>query len=137
MSGEMLLDTNALLWLVADPARIDPGAAERLLDPETRLIVSAASAWEVATKTRSGRLPGGEALVSTWSETLIGLKAEHIAIEPEDALLAGSLDWPHRDPFDRMIVAQARRRHLMVATSDDLILGAALVRILDIRRDRR
>ncbi|MDV8002131.1 hypothetical protein [Rhodococcus sp. IEGM 1408] len=61
-----------------------------------------------------------------------------MAIEPEDALLAGSLDWPHRDPFDRMIVTQARRRHMVVATSDDAILGAALVSVLDIRRvDRR
>lgn len=137
MSGEVLLDTNALLWLVADPDRLEPGVAERLRSLETRLVVSAASAWEVATKTRSGRLPGGEALVSSWSETLAGLKVEQIAIEPGDALLAGSLEWPHRDPFDRMIVAQARRRHLVVATSDDVLLDAALVPVLDIRRDRR
>lgn len=137
MSGEVLLDTNALLWLVADPGRLGREAADRLRDLETTLMVSAASAWEVATKTRSGRLPGGEALVSSWPETLAGLQAEQIAIEPADALLAGGLEWAHRDPFDRMIVAQARRRQLVVATSDDVLIRAALVPVLDIRRDRR
>lgn len=134
MSGGILLDTNALLWLVADPDRIAPGAAERLLDPDAGLVVSSASAWEVATKSRSGRLPGGGALVSAWAETVAGLRAEQIAIDPADALLAGGLDWAHRDPFDRMIVAQARRRHMTVATSDEVILGAALVPVLDITR---
>lgn len=57
-----------------------------------------------------------------------------VAIEAEGALLAGSLEWPHHDPFDRMIVAQARRRHLVMATSDDVLLGAALVPSLDTRR---
>lgn len=137
MSGEVLLDTKALLWLVADPSRLGQEVADRLHDPETRLMVSAASAWEVSTKTRSGRLPGGEALVSSWHESLAALQAEQIAIEPEDALLAGALEWAHRDPFDRMIIAQARRRHMVVATSDDVLLRAALVHVLDIRRDRR
>lgn len=133
MTGGVLLDTNALLWLVADPDRLAPEARERLISDGTRLVVSAASAWEVATKTRSGRLPGGEALVGAWAEAIGGLRAEQIAIDPADAILAGSLDWPHRDPFDRMLVAQARRRHMAVATSDDVILGAALVPTLDIR----
>lgn len=137
MTRAVLLDTNALLWLVADPGRFAPTVADRLTSAEAGLMVSAASAWEVATKTRSGRLPGGEALVSAWSETLAGLRAEQLSIEPEDALLAGSLDWEHRDPFDRMIVAQARRRHLVVATSDDALLRAALVPVLDTRRDGR
>lgn len=138
MTREVLLDTNALLWLVADPGRFEQSVADHLASAAVHLAVSAASAWEVATKTRSGRLPGGEALITSWTETLAGLQAEQLAIEPEDALLAGSLDWSHRDPFDRMIVAQARRRHMVVATSDDAILGAALVPVLDIRRvDRR
>lgn len=132
MTGDVLLDTNALLWLVADPDRLAPEARERLLSDGTRLVVSAASAWEVATKTRSGRLPGGEALVGAWAEAITGLRAEQIAMDPADAILAVSLDGPHRDPFDRMLVAQARRRH-MVATIDDMILGAALVPTLDIR----
>lgn len=136
MTVAVLLDTNALLWLVADPGRIEPGVADRLRSIETGLAVSAASAWEVAIKTRSGRLPGGDALVTAWSETLSALRAEQMAIEPEDALLAASLDWSHRDPFDRMLVAQARRRHLVVATSDPVLLGAGLVPVLDIRRSR-
>lgn len=134
MTREVLLDTNALLWLVASPGRLAPNVADDLLSADARLLVSAASAWEVATKTRSGRLPGGEALVTTWDETLSGLRAEQLAIEPEDTLLAGGLDWPHRDPFDRMIIAQARRRNLIVATSDGVLLGAGLTTVLDTRR---
>ena len=137
MSAEVLLDTNALLWLVADPGRFDPGVRDRLLSDGTWLGVSAASAWEVATKSRSGKLPGGEALVSTWSEVVVGLKVEEVAIHSADALLAGSLDWAHRDPFDRMLVAQARRRHLTLVTSDHVLLEAGLVPTLDIRPDRR
>lgn len=137
MSGEVLLDTNAVLWLVAGPGRLATEVHDRLLRDETRLLVSAASAWEVVTKTRSGRLPGGDALVATWAEVVAGLRAEHVAIEPADALLAGSLDWAHRDPFNRMLVAQTRRRHLTLATSDHVVLGAGLVPTLDIRRDGR
>lgn len=137
MTRDVLLDTNALLWLVADPDRLSQEARERLLSDESELVVSAASAWEVATKTRSGRLPGGEALVTTWAEVVAGLQAEQIAIDSADAILAGGLDWPHRDPFDRMIVAQACCCHLTVATSDDVILGAALVTTFDIRGVRR
>lgn len=135
MSREILLDTNALLWLVADPGRIEPVVLERLLDPDSTLMVSAVSAWEMAIKTRSGRLPGGDALVSAWSEAVSGLRAQHLPVEPDDALLAGSLDWSHRDPVDRMLVAQARR-HMVLASSDDVILGAALVPTLDTRRGR-
>lgn len=75
-------------------------------------------------------------LVSAWSEAVSGLRAQHLPVEPDDALLAASLDWSHRDPVDRMLVAQARRRHMVLASSDDVILGAALVPTLETRRGR-
>lgn len=132
MTGSLLLDTNAVIRMVGQPDRIPVTVRERLVSPATELFLSAASAWEVATKTRSGRLPGGDVLVSTWTEIMDRLRVTQLAIETEDALIAGGLHWEHRDPFDRMIVAQAQRRALAVVTSDRMILGSGLVGVVEI-----
>lgn len=128
----ILLDTNALLWLVSTPEKVGAAAREALADPTNELIVSAASAWEVAIKTRIGRL-AGEPLLSAWDETLTAMNATGLAIDSADAIVAGQLNWAHKDPFDRMIVAQAARRSLTIATSDDQIAAGALTPILKIR----
>lgn len=132
----ILLDTHALLWLVSTPEKISSAAREVLADPVNELIVSAASAWEVAIKTRIGRLDGGP-LLSAWDETLAAMNATGLAIEAADAIVAGQLNWAHKDPFDRMIVAQAARRSLTIATSDDQIAGGALTSIMKIRKGQR
>lgn len=108
-------------------------AYHELADPATPLRVSAASAWEVAIKTRQGRLPGGDRLVTSWDQALLDLRAEPLAMDAADAIRAGSLGWAHHDPFDRMLVAQAMRYNLVLATSDHGIIDAALVTTLDIR----
>ncbi|SKN06945.1 Conserved protein of uncharacterised function, with PilT domain [Mycobacteroides abscessus subsp. massiliense] len=128
----ILLDTNALLWLVSTPEKISAAAREALADPTNELIVSTASAWEVAIKTRIGRL-AGEPLLSAWDETLTAMNATGLAIDSADAIVAGQLNWAHKDPFDRTIVAQAARRSLTIATSDDQIAAGALTPILKIR----
>lgn len=132
----ILLDTNALLWLAATPDKISAGERETLADPANELIVSAASAWEVAIKTRIGRLDGGP-LLAAWDETLAAMNATPLAIESGDAIMAGQLNWTHKDPFDRMIVAQAARRSLTIATSDDQIATGALTAIMKIRKGQR
>lgn len=133
IANTVLLDTNVLLWLTADPERIAPQARDRLAAPSTGLVVSAASAWEVAIKTRAGKLPGGDALLSVWDETLSSIRADAIDIGAADAIMAGSLPWPHRDPFDRMLVAQAARRGLMLASNDGTVLAGAMSATLDTR----
>jgi len=132
--GSVLLDTNALLWLVVDPDRIAPRVRDRLAAASTALLVSAVSAWEVAIKTRAGRFPGGEAIVSGWEEILADLRAECIDVTAADAIMAGGLAWPHRDPFDRMLVVQAARRGCTLATSDAVVLAGAMSPTLDTRR---
>lgn len=127
-----LLDTNALLWLVSEPSRVADRARAALADQANDLYVSAASAWEIATKTRLGRL-NGEPLLSAWHETLNGMNAVDLSIDSADAAMAGRLEWSHKDPFDRMIVAQAARRGLTVATSDRQVIGNAMTGILDTR----
>jgi len=121
----ILLDTNALLWLVSAPGKLSKSARQVLSEPTTELMVSAASAWEISIKTRLGRFDG-EPLLSAWSDIVADMTASELPIDAGDAILAGRLPWDHKDPFDRVIVAQAARRNLTIATSDAQILRAAL-----------
>lgn len=125
----VLVDTHVLLWLVSDPARLDASTLAVLSDPENSVWVSAASAWEIAIKTRIGRLDG-EALMAAWPDVLSAMNIRELAIDSADAILAGRLLWPHKDPFDRIIVAQALRRNLRIATRDTQVIGAALTAVL-------
>ncbi|WP_102141413.1 type II toxin-antitoxin system VapC family toxin [Mycobacterium hubeiense] len=127
----ILLDTNALLWLVSAPGRVADVAQEILREPTTELFVSAASAWEIAIKTQLGRLDG-EPFLSAWSDVIGDMTATELPIDSGDTILAGRLSWDHRDPFDRVIVAQAARRNLTIATSDSRIQQAALTPTLKI-----
>jgi PIN domain nuclease of toxin-antitoxin system len=105
----VLLDTHTLLWLASTPSDVDASALAVIADPNTNVWVTAASAWEIAIKTRLGRLDG-EALLSAWADIIADM----------------STTWEHKDPFDRVIVAQALRRNLTIATRDAKILDAAL-----------
>jgi PIN domain nuclease of toxin-antitoxin system len=127
----ILLDTHTLLWLVSQPTAVDPEVLGRLADPATSVSVSAASAWEIAIKTRLGRLDGST-LLATWPSQLEAMRVDDVPIDSGDAILAGRLPWDHRDPFDRVIVAQALRRNLTVATRDAKILTASLTPTLKV-----
>jgi PIN domain nuclease of toxin-antitoxin system len=121
----ILLDTHTLLWLVSDPSKLEPAALEILSLPGTNVWVTAASAWEIGIKTRLGRLDG-EILLSAWSDVIADMSTVELPIDSADAILASRLPWEHRDPFDRVIVAQALRRNLTIATRDARMLDAAL-----------
>lgn len=124
-SAAILLDTHTLLWLVSAPEQVSADAREILADPGRKVAVSAMSAWEIAIKTRLGRLDG-EPLLAAWPDVMASMALTELAIEAADGIMAGGLPWEHRDPFDRMIVAQAGRRGLTIATRDKHILDAAL-----------
>lgn len=121
----VLLDTHTLLWLVSKPATVNPEVLSQLADPATTVSVSAASAWEISIKTKLGRLDG-TTLLATWNSQMEAMRVEDLEIDSADAILAGRLPWEHRDPFDRVIVAQALRRNLTIATRDATILAATL-----------
>lgn len=128
LSGRaVLLDTCALLDLSVAPMKIKSEVREILSDLSTKVIVSAASAWEIAIKVHQGQLPGGERLTASWDQSLVDLQADSLDIDADDAIRAGALSWGHRDPFDRMLVAQAMRHNLPVATSDSVIIDAGVV----------
>ncbi len=128
-ANAILLDTHTVLWLVSTPEQVSAAAREQIADSTREVMVSAVSAWEIAIKTRLGRLDG-EPLLSAWPDIMAAMAVTELAIEAADAILAGRLAWNHRDPFDRMIVAQAARRGLTIATRDADILSAALTATL-------
>lgn len=114
----LLLDTHTLLWALLDPDRIPEGTLDTVRDPSTELLVSAASAWEIATKFRLGKLDGARAVVLGYRDHLARLRAAELPISGHHALTAGTLAWEHRDPFDRVIVAQAMIESVPVVTAD-------------------
>ena len=130
-ANAILLDTHTVLWLVSAPEQVSAAAREQIADSTREVMVSAVSAWEIAIKTRLGRLDG-EPLLSAWPDIMAAMAVTELAIEAADAILAGRLAWNHRDPFDRMIVAQAARRGLTIATRDADILSAALTTTLKV-----
>jgi PIN domain nuclease of toxin-antitoxin system len=113
-----LLDTHALLWAVGEPARLSARSRELLTDGTNELVVSAASAWEVATKSRLGKLPGAKHLLDAWADSLRRLRAEPAPVEHPHALRAGGYLVAHRDPFDRLLAAHAEIEGIPLLTAD-------------------
>ena len=107
LSTPLLLDTHALVWAVGAPDRLSAAARDAISDPGRPLLVSAASAWEMAIKYRSGRWPQVEPLLDGYEDVLAELGAGQRVIGAADAIRAGGLAWSHADPFDRMLAAQA------------------------------
>ena len=89
----LLLDTHALLWILLDPGRIPAETLATVWAPGTTVYVSAASAWEIATKHRLGKLQGATAVVSGHREHSVRLRAEDLPITGHHALTAGTLQW--------------------------------------------
>lgn len=115
---KLLLDTHVFLWAVLEPHRLSAKVRRLLEDATTSTVVSAASAWEIATKFRLGKLPGVAAVVADYAAATNGLQAQSLAIRDSHALLAGSLSIAHRDPFDRLLVAQAEIERLTLVSKD-------------------
>ena len=113
-----LLDTHALLWWLADSERLSVPARRTIADESNAILVSAASAWEIATKFRIGRLAASEAVALDIAGAIASQGFEELAISVADAERAGRLPGPHRDPFDRMLIAQALSRDLAIVSID-------------------
>lgn len=125
-----LLDTHALLWALTDPSRLGPAAERVIVDASTDVVVSAVSAWELSTKHRLGKLPQADGVLAGYGAHLTRLGARPLPIEDDHALLAGRLDWHHRDPFDRMLAAQAMLTSHSLVTADPVFTDLPGVRVL-------
>ena len=112
----LLLDTHALIWWLSDSPKLSQTARTAIADPGNVVLATAVSGYEIANKERLGRLPGR--LTGILPQIL---RKGRISIHPltfEHALAAGQLPGPHRDPWDRLIMAQAMAGGLTVATTD-------------------
>ena len=125
----LLLDTHALLWWLFDDPKQSAAARSAVVDPLNEVLVSAASAWEIATKHRLGRLPEAGDVPVRLPHYLSRARFGVLNISLEHAMAAGELSGRHRDPFDRMLVAQARIEGLAVATADQVFrdYGVAVI----------
>lgn len=115
---KLLLDTHIFLWALMVPEKLPASLRALLEDDDTGVFVSAASAWEISTKYRLGKLSGAARVVADYPAAISGLQAEQLPITAAHALKAGLWSVPHRDPFDRMLAAQAAIESLPLATTD-------------------
>lgn len=114
----LLLDTNALLWVLADSPRLGSHARALVVDPDNHVYVSAASAWEIAIKLSLGRLQVPANLTIWLPVELQASRFTPLSIELHHAFAVEHLPWHHRDPFDRLLLAQATAEGLTLVTGD-------------------
>ena len=113
-----MLDTHTLVWATTSPTLLSRRASAILADQSNGIFVSAASAWEIATKVRLGKLRGAEKLERDFLATMEGAGYTLLPIDAESALRAGRFTAVHGDPFDRMIAAQAIASDIPVLSTD-------------------
>lgn len=114
----LLLDTQIWLWMITEPEWIEPAALEAVLDPLNERWISLGSYWEVSIKAGLGKLSLPEPLDRFLPARLAATAASSLEIKTAHVILAGSLPHIHRDPFDRLLVAQARIEGLRLVTAD-------------------
>lgn len=110
----ILLDTRILLWWLADDPHLPPLASAAIANSDAAVIVSAATAWEIAIKKAAGRIDAPDDLL----EALQINNFDTLAITATHALMAGALPHHHDDPFDRMLIAQAQQEGLTLVSVD-------------------
>lgn len=114
----LLLDTHIFLWWLFADSRLPPEAKAIIEQPENIILVSSASVWEIATKFRIGKLPEAGKVAENVPQWIERAGFQSLAISSGHAQLAGSWDLPHRDPFDRMLAAQAKIEGIRLASVD-------------------
>ena len=115
-----LLDTHAFLWWFEGSGRLPLRARNAISDATNDKLVSAASAWEITTKYRLGKLPEASELAPNVVDAIAGEDFEELPVSVEDGARAGALPELHRDPFDRMLIAQAILHDLVLVSGDSM-----------------
>lgn len=116
----LMLDTHAYVWALTSPDRLSAAARASIEDATTTLIVSAASAWEMAIKHRAGRWPEAQVLLGQHDALCERLGATQLVMTSQHAITAGGLAWAHSDPFDRMLAAQSLVSQATLVTRDQV-----------------
>jgi PIN domain nuclease of toxin-antitoxin system len=119
-SVRLLLDTHALLWWFSDDPALPKSCRKLIAQSDYSVFVSAVSAWEIATKFRLGRLPSASELVQDFGSYLDREKFLSLPVSYDHGVRAGMLPGPHRDPFDRMLIAQAEVEKLFIVSNEKI-----------------
>jgi len=125
----LLLDTHALLWWLLGDGRLAQSARDAIAGEESLVYVSAASAWEIATKTRIGKLPDAESMAQNLAEVVQANGFLSLPISLEHGQRAGSLPGSHKDPFDRMLIAQAQTENLILVSNEEIFDQYGITRL--------
>jgi PIN domain nuclease of toxin-antitoxin system len=116
--ARILLDSHALFWFIDGNTRLSLVAREVIQDAGNVVYVSAVTAWEISSKFRLGKWPQAQALANDLASIMATLSFEPLPLSLEHARRAGALPNPHRDPFDRMLAAQAEVEDIPLVTAD-------------------
>ncbi|MBC8093222.1 MAG: type II toxin-antitoxin system VapC family toxin [Pseudonocardia sp.] len=114
----VLLDTHAWLWMAMDPDRLRAESRDLMVDPDNQVLLSVASTWEIAIKYRLGKLSLPRPPAYFLPDLMARMRIEDLPIESRHALRVAELPDHHRDPFDRLLVAQAMVEGLPVVSAD-------------------
>jgi PIN domain nuclease of toxin-antitoxin system len=117
---DLLLDTHAFIWWLSGDERLSKKVRAVLADDVNGIFVSAASAWEIATKYRIGKLDGVAAVVADVTGAISSQGFSALPIGVQHGQLAGTLPGAHRDPFDRMLIAQALLENLLLVSNENV-----------------
>ena len=115
-----LLDTHTLLWWLFDDPKLSKRAKDTISSPDSRVLVSSVSGWEISIKHKLGKLPHVGDLVHELPFCIRRDRFEILTISFEHAVAAGNLDGRHKDPFDRMLIAQTRIEELTLISNDKI-----------------
>ena len=124
-----LLDTHAFLWWLAGDTSLPGSARDLISDRASTIFVSAASAWEIATKHRLGKLPGAAAIAPDIERAARRQGFQALSVTMRHGQWAGALPGPHRDPFDRMLIAQAILEDCALVSDDVVFDRCGIVRL--------
>ena len=114
----VLLDTHAFLWWLAGDPTLSQAARTAIEDRQNAIYVSAASSWEIATKHRIGKLPDVAAILADFDAAITDQGFSSLAITVRHGQAAGALPGPHKDPFDRMLIAQAMLDDMLLVSNE-------------------
>jgi PIN domain nuclease of toxin-antitoxin system len=115
---QLLLDTHAFLWWLSGDDQLSAAARSAIADEGNGIFISSASAWEITTKHRIGKLPGVAAIVANLEGAIVDQGFIGLPISLRHGQVAGALPGTHRDPFDRMLIAQAMLENLVLVSNE-------------------
>jgi PIN domain nuclease of toxin-antitoxin system len=125
----LLLDTHALIWWLAGDEALSRRARDAIADEDNAVAVSAASAMEVATKFRIGKLPDAALLAQDFEAIIASQGFAELPISVHHARIAGAMNIAHKDPFDRLLIAQAQAGDMVLVSNEALFDGFAVKRL--------